>query len=171
MKTPRYCILVFILLICCQNETINTALSEEVIGLLHFDDESEISDIDSAIKSFESGFLELQERYEDETTPWEVNIESEVSFEDSSLITISLDAYVFTGGAHGYTLKRLLNFDKTKGSELENWQLFKDSLAFRNLAELKFRKKEKIPKDKPINYTGFMFERDSFYLPETVQSI
>ena len=148
--------------------TINTAMREEVISLLHFDDESEVSDIDTAIKSFKSGFLELQERYEDETTPWEAKIDSEITFEDSSILTIALDAYIFTGGAHGYSSKRFLNFDKNKRTEIENWQLFKDSLAFRNLAERKFRTKENIPQDKPINYTGFMFERDSFYLPENI---
>lgn len=148
--------------------TINTALREEVISFLHFDDQSDISDIDTAIKSFKSGFLELQERYEDETTPWEAKIDSEITFEDSHLLTIALDAYIFTGGAHGYTSKRLLNFDKIKGHELENWELFKDSIAFRNLAERKFRLKENIPQDKPINYTGFMFEQDSFYLPENI---
>ena len=148
--------------------TINTALREEVISLLHFDDESEVLDIETAITSFKAGFLVLQERYEDETTPWEAKIDSEITFEDSSLLTIALDAYIFTGGAHGYTSKRFLNFDKVKGVELENWQLFKDGLAFQKLAERKFRTKEKIPLDKPINYTGFMFEQDSFYLPENI---
>lgn len=147
---------------------INTALREEVITLLHFDDESEISDIDTAIKSFGKGFTDLQERYEEETTPWEAKIDSKITFEGSHLLTIVLDAYIFTGGAHGYTSKRFLNFDKNKGTELENWQLFKDSIAFRKLAERKFRVKENIPQDKPINYTGFMFEQDSFYLPENI---
>ena len=149
-------------------ETINSAMREEVISLLYFDDELEVLDIDTAIKSFESGFLKLQERYEDETTPWEAKIDSEITFEDAALLTIALDAYIFTGGAHGYSSKRFLNFNKTKNTELENWQLFKDSLAFRDLAELKFRTKENIPEDKPINYTGFMFEQDSFHLPENI---
>jgi len=148
--------------------TINSAVREEVISLLHFDEESEVSDIDTAIKSFESGFFKLQERYEDESTPWEAKVASEITFEDATILTIALDAYIFTGGAHGYSSKRFLNFDKTKSSELENWQLFKDSLAFRRTAELKFRTKESIPQDKPINYTGFMFERDSFHLPENI---
>ena len=105
--------------------TINATLREEVITLLHFDDELEVSDIDTAVASFESGFSRLQKKYEDETTPWEAKIDSEITFENKALLTISLDAYIFTGGAHGYTSKRFLNFDKIKGVELENWQLFK----------------------------------------------
>ncbi len=148
--------------------SVNTALREEVIALLHFDEALEVSDIGTAIESFKSGFSELQEKYEDESTPWEARIDAEITYEDAALLTISLDAYIFTGGAHGYTSKRFLNFDKIKGEELENWRLFKDSLAFRDLAERHFRMKENIPSDKPINYTGFMFEQDSFYLPENI---
>jgi len=61
-----------------------------------------------------------------------------------------------------------LNFDKKKGLELENAELFKNSDNFQAFAEKMFRQKEAIPKDKSINYTGFMFEQDTFYLPENI---
>lgn len=147
---------------------INTALREEVISLLHFDEESEVSDINAAMASFKSGFEILQQRYADETTPWEAKIDAEVTFENASILSVALNAYIFTGGAHGYSSERFLNFDKVQGDELENWQLFKNYEEFQQLAELKFRAQEHIPADKPINYTGFMFEEDSFYLPENI---
>lgn len=149
-------------------QTVNTALVEEVISLLHFDDESEVSDIDTAIESYKLGFKKLQEKYEDETTPWEAKIYSEITFENTEILTISVDAFIFTGGAHGYTSKRFLNFDKKKGTELDNLDLFKNTKDFRDFVEKIFREKESIPKDKSINYTGFMFEQDSFYLPENI---
>jgi len=79
-----------------------------------------------------------------------------------------LHSYIYTGGAHGYTSKRFLNFDKKKGVELDNSELFKNVEDFRIFAEEMFREKEEIPKDKSINYTGFMFEQDSFHLPENM---
>lgn len=147
---------------------VNTALREEVISLLHFDEESEVSDINTAMASFESGFEILQQRYADETTPWEAKIDAEITFENASILSIALNAFLFTGGAHGYSSEHFLNFDKIEGHELENWQLFKNSEAFQHLAESKFRAQENIPPDKPINHTGFMFEEDSFYLPENI---
>lgn len=147
---------------------VNAALREEVISLLHFDEESEVSDIGAAMASFESGFELLQQRYADETTPWEAKIDAEITFENASILSVGLNAFIFTGGAHGYSSERFLNFDKTEGYELENWQLFKNSEEFRHMAESKFRTQEAIPVDKPINYTGFMFEEDSFYLPENI---
>ncbi|MFS4492519.1 DUF3298 domain-containing protein [Maribacter sp. 2308TA10-17] len=150
------------------SRTINTALEEELISLLSFDDEVEVSSMEDALKSFKSGYLELQQLYDDEPTGWEAKIEGSISYEDDSFITIILDSYLFTGGAHGYTSKRFLNFDKKKGVELENDELFKSTEDFRIFAEEMFRKKEKIPEGKSINHTGFMFEQGSFYLPENI---
>lgn len=148
--------------------SINTALEEELIMLLLFDEEIEVTSLEEAITSFKNGYLELKNRYSDETAQWEAKIDGEVTYEDDTIITIALNSYLFTGGAHGYSSKRLLNFNKKRGVELENWQLFKNSAKFQAFAEAKFREKENIPKDKSINYTGFMFERDAFYLPENI---
>lgn len=150
------------------SETINTALEEELILLLVFDDEIEAASITEAIQSFINGYEELNKLYPDETTGWEAKISGEVSYEDKNTITIALNSYLFTGGAHGYATRRFLNFDKRKGKEIENWELFKDKDHFENFAEAKFRIQEDIPQDDAINSTGFMFEQDEFYLPENI---
>lgn len=148
--------------------SIDNALKEEVIFLLSFDDEIEAASIEEAIKSFSNGYTELRELYPEESTLWEAKIDANLSYEDREILTIEMDSYIFTGGAHGYTSKRLLNFDRIKGTELENWQLFKDSPEFQKFAEGKFRAQEKIPREQPINSTGFMFEDDIFHLPENI---
>ena len=149
-------------------KTINTALEEEIISLLLFDDELTVNNMGDALQSFAKGYQEMKTLFADESPGWEAQIEGTVIFEDTALLTIALNSYVFTGGAHGYTSKRYLNFDKTKGKELENWELFKNTKKFAQFAEAKFREQEDIPDAKSINYTGLMFERDSFYLPENI---
>ncbi len=150
------------------SKTINTALDEQLIFLLSFDEETESTSLDDAMQSFKNGYLELQQLYTNESTPWEAKIDGKVTYEDADFITIELDAYLFSGGAHGYTSMQMLNFDKNKGVQLTNWELFKDLDGFRDYAEKMFRQKEKIPMDQPINHTGFMFEDDTFYLPENI---
>lgn len=148
--------------------TINNALKEEVISLLTFDDETESSTIEEAIMSFKNGYLDLKKMYPDETVGWETKIDGEVAYEDMTKLTIELRSYQFTGGAHGYGSTVFLNFDKKKGVELENWELFKNQQDFRYFAETKFRIQEHIPQGKAINSTGFMFENEAFYLPENI---
>ncbi len=149
-------------------KTINTALEEEIISLLLFDEETETNNLNKAIASFVKGYEQMKERYSDETTPWEAKIEGTITYEDSKHLTIALNSYLFTGGAHGYSTDLFLNFDKEKAKELETWELFKNEEDFQEFAETKFREQEAIPADKSINYTGLMFERDRFYLPENI---
>ncbi|MGB5668246.1 MAG: DUF3298 domain-containing protein [Maribacter sp.] len=150
------------------SKTINTALEEELISLLVFDDEIEATSLKEAILSFKNGYQELKKLYPDETAGWKAKIDGEVTFEDKKKITIELKSYLFTGGAHGYNTNSFLNFDKRKGKELENWELFEDQDHFVHFAENKFRIQENIPQDNTINSTGFMFEKDEFYLPENI---
>lgn len=150
------------------SETINNALQEEIISQLNYEDEIETTTIEKASKTFKDKFLELSQKFPDETVVWEATIDGEAIHEDKNTITIELSAYIFTGGAHGYTSTTYLNFDKKKGTELENWELFKDKDLFSNFLETKFRIQESIPQDKSINSTGFMFENDKFHLPENI---
>ncbi|MEO9512322.1 MAG: DUF3298 and DUF4163 domain-containing protein [Flavobacteriaceae bacterium] len=148
--------------------TINTAMTEEVIALLSFDEEKEISSVADAVASFTRSFEELIERFPDETVGWEATLDSEVVYEDKNVISLVLNTYTFTGGAHGYGSTTYLNFDKLKGTEFENRELFKDMEGFLKFAESKFRVQETIPQDENINSTGFMFERDTFHLAENI---
>lgn len=150
------------------DDVVNTALREEVISLINFDEETQIAGIPDAIKSFGFGYQELKEKFAEETTPWEAKITGVVIYEDKTILTIRLDSYLFTGGAHGYSTTRFLNFDKTKAKELKNGDLFKNKLDFEEFAETKFRLQENIPTEQSINTTGFMFETDTFHLPENI---
>jgi len=150
------------------SKNINTALQEEVITLLNFDEATNVNSIETAITSFNKGYTQLKDKFPEESTKWKAVINGEVLYENKYLLTIALDSYIFTGGAHGYSVKRFLNFNKKNGAELENWELFNTNFDFEKFAEIKFRIQEDIPQDQPINYTGFMFEENSFYLPENI---
>ncbi len=147
---------------------VNTALREEVISLLSFDDSIQISNLEEAVASFRKGYQHIRNLYPDEMPGWKAEIKAEVSYEDPYWLSIRLNSYTYTGGAHGYASVRYLNFDKSRGAELEAWELFTNQGDFQRFAEDKFRLQENIPDGKPINSTGFMFEEDRFYLPENI---
>ncbi|MEJ1221298.1 DUF3298 and DUF4163 domain-containing protein [Sediminicola sp. 1XM1-17] len=150
------------------SKTINNSLKEEIIYLLTFEDGVDVSNIEDAIASFKNGYDLQKSKFPDETIGWEAKVEGEVAYEDENLVTIQLKSYIFTGGAHGYAPTRFLNFDKKKGLEMENLELFKDQDAFLRFAETKFRIQEQVPMGKPINSTGFMFDNNMFYLSENI---
>ncbi len=149
-------------------ETINSIVKKEVITQLLYDDAGKTTSIKESINSFKNRYLELKRMYLDENLNWEASIKGTVVYENKDLLTIKLETYVFTGGAHGNSISRFLNFDKKKGDQLENWQLFKDKEAFKNYAEIKFKIQEHISQSASINSSGFMFEDDVFYMPENI---
>ncbi|MBT8293510.1 MAG: DUF3298 and DUF4163 domain-containing protein [Eudoraea sp.] len=150
------------------SKSINLALQEEVISQLTFDDELNAETIQQAIESFTNGYFELKKIYPDETIGWKATINGLVTFEDNDLITVELQSYLFTGGAHGYGSTNYLNFNKKSGKEIDAWELFEDKEGFQKYAETQFRIQQNIPVNKSINSTGFMFDKDLFYLPENI---
>ena len=149
-------------------KNINIAIREELIYLLRFDDAIETADIPAAIKSFTQGYKNMEALFNEERTPWEATVTGVVSYESKEVLTLKLNSYLFTGGAHGYSTTNFLNFDKQKGLALENDELFKNEITFLNYAEEVFRRQEQIPVKDPINSTGFMFETNTYQLPENM---
>lgn len=150
------------------DNAINTALKEELIYILNFDETDDATDIESAIATFSKGYTDLKSKFIEEATPWEAKISGELSYEDTNFISIKINSYIFTGGAHGYSTTRFLNFDKLQALELNTEDLFHNQTKFTALAALAFRSQEQIPLHTSINSTGFMFDNDTFYIPENI---
>lgn len=150
------------------DEAINTAQREEIITLLDYDQELDPADIPGAIEAFQSAFRKIQEEFPEELTGWEAMADTDLGYYDSHVVSLKMETYVFTGGAHGLGTTRYLNFERNTGKELEAMELFKDPEAFAAYAESSFRKQYGIPSDAPINSTGFMFEDDQFKLPQNI---
>ena len=84
------------------------------------------------------------------------------------LVSVEMRYYLFTGGAHGYGGSKFFNFDARTGEMYSLDELFSDKEGLIKHAEGAFRRKYEIPAGANINETGFWFEEDKFYLPETV---
>lgn len=149
-------------------ESINIALKEEIIAWLNFDEESNAQSIEGAIDAFVKDYENLSAKYPEESMPWKATIDGDIVFENKDVLTIKLETFLFTGGAHGLSTIRFLNFNKIDGSEIERQKLFKSENDFIMFTETIFREQENIPTEVGINSTGFMFETESFYLPENI---
>lgn len=147
--------------------SINTALQDEVIALLAFDEATAIQSIPEALSSFSAGYSELIENF-DGTPEWEAQITADISYEDAHLLSIRMQSYMFTGGAHGFEEVRFLNFDKRRGRVIEGINMFTNFSPVLAKAEQAFRIVQAMPMEGDINSTGFMFEGNRFHLPETI---
>jgi len=145
---------------------INQGIASNIASqIAFFDEETDSLTLDNAIAQFENRFIQFKNDFEADATPWEVNVNSEVVFQSPNVITVSIDSYTYTGGAHGNSVVTLLNLDPVTGDLYTQNELFKKSPDFIKLVEDYF-KTETTSKsnDNPGNY----FFGEDFKLPENI---
>ncbi len=148
---------------------INALIEKRVGKILSFGEDQVVLSYQEAIKKFREEYSILQSEFPDEeVADWEASVNGIVSYDSPVLVSIKLDSYMYSGGAHGYGATTYLNFDKRTGEPLENWELFKNPDDFTAFAETKFRIQENIPSNVDINATGFMFDKEVFELPDNI---
>ncbi len=166
---------------------------EVVVEYLNIEGDEEVSEkINSNIKNFIIASLDLEEEnstkpntiadaankfiknYEKDKTEFpeigtyfaEISVKESYFSED--ILCFEMRQYLFTGGAHGYGSVHFLNIDPKTGNEILTEELLKNEPDFLAFGEKKFRQEMEIPIEGSINSTGFWFENDVFYLPETI---
>lgn len=147
---------------------INTEIETVACSILNIDEDTPEPNLQNAIEEFNNSYQAISKEYPNETIPYEANIDCKISFQNKNIISIVMDFYVFTGGAHGYGGITYINLDTKTGKRFLNKTLFKDYKKFKKYAEKVFRSKNEISQNESINSTGFFFEDDIFSLPENI---
>lgn len=148
---------------------INDEIEQYIVSSLNIGEDSDnvAENMEVAANRFVTIFRNDIEAF-DIDVDYEASIEIGEIFENNHLVSLELKSYLYTGGAHGYGAINFKNIDKKTGEELDAEDVFKDLNALKILVETKFREKNNIPKDAPINSTGFWFENDEFYLTTNI---
>ena len=152
------------------SEKINSEIITFIISALHIEDEGEPSaaSIPEAVENFIKAYRMDSADFPDMSAEYFAEINISESYNSKKLVSFQLQQFLYTGGAHGYQNNSFLNFNPQTGLELPLESLFTDIENFTILANNRFREAHKIAKTESINSTGFWFEDDKFYLPETI---
>jgi hypothetical protein len=151
------------------SEKINSSINEFIVSSLNYavDDSIVSSSVEAAAKNFISAYKKDKTEFP-EISPYFAEINVTNIHRSDKLICMEMKKYLYTGGAHGYESVWYLNIDPRTGEELSTSDLVNNLLGFTQHAERVFRKKMNIPEKGSINATGFWFDDDVFYLPETL---
>lgn len=129
-------------------------------------EESELAgSLDSIADAYIWEFEQLMEETPDYPFAWEIDIEGSVMYHSPKVLSVGLNAYSYTGGAHPNIFLDLLNFDLSSGEKLTLSDLFNDKIKLRMVVENKFREVREIEPSVSIEEAGF-FWGESFTLPE-----
>ena len=130
-----------------------------------FEENTDSLTLNNAISQFENRFLSFKTDFEPDATPWEVHINSEVVLQSKYVITIAIDSYTFTGGAHGNSAITLLNFDPKTGRLFSQDDLIKTFGDLTILVKHHFNKELEAKGN--VNRVDYFFG-DDFRLPENI---
>ncbi|WP_299433587.1 DUF3298 and DUF4163 domain-containing protein [uncultured Aquimarina sp.] len=162
---------IFLLESITENEMskkINLEIEKTACTALNLEDDSSLSTMEKAVQSFNNSYQEMKKEFPEEIIPYEASINCDISFQNSTLLSVLIDSYIFTGGAHGSGNSTYLNMNLKTGEVIDNKNLIKNNIEFSSFAEKAFRKIHEIPENTSINSTGFFFENDTFVLPTNI---
>ncbi len=147
---------------------INKEIENTACSILNIGENASEPNLKEAISQFNSSYQNISEEFPEEIVPYEATIDCELSFQCPGLISVVMDSYIFTGGAHGNGTVSYINIDTKTGKQFSNKSLFKNYNEFEDYVEKIFRTQHEIPEKESINSTGFFFEDDTFSLPLTI---
>lgn len=138
---------------------INSTIKETVIGLLHVYalDSITSKSIKESITTFHKEFQTFKTDFPEIAEQWEAQIDGEVIFQSSEIISIAMTSYIYAGGAHGTVNISFLNFETETGHIIPNNNLFKDIENFKKVAKIYF--------DEAVKGKDVFLDAASFKLP------
>ncbi len=144
-----------------QAQAINKVIENHIANMLVFLEEpSDTLQLDYAIKAFDSEYKSFKDGFGESAMVWDASFDGEVTYQSTEIISIAINSYVNSGGAHGNLNITFFNFDAS-GTLLEFDDLFTDKDGFSEVVETHF---EKETKDIDINY----FFGETFHLPANI---
>jgi len=148
------------------SKTINTNVEKAIVSALSTTDEEQ-KDLNTYLKGFNTEFVNFTKDFPDASEPvWELNIETEITYQSEAIITIAISTYVFEGGAHGNDQIKFLNLDAKTGQPFSQSDLITNEKDFKTLAESYFLKSLEI-ENSDLKMEDYFFG-EPFHLPENI---
>jgi len=122
--------------------------------------------IEKAADMFKNTYEQFIKDFEDSNQKWEANTEGEETYQSPQVLSVSINSYVDTGGAHGNTVINLLNFNPDNGKLYENADMLEINDSLLKLVETRFLeaiKRKSVKSDLKDYFFG-----EEFHLPENI---
>lgn len=142
-------------------KAINKVVENYIANMLVFLEEpSDTLQLDYAINAFDLEYKSFKDGFGENAMVWDASFDGEVTYQSPSLISIAINSYVNSGGAHGNLNITFFNFDST-GTLLKFNDLFTDKEGLTEVVKAYF---EEETKGSEINY----FFGEPFHLPVNI---
>lgn len=120
-----------------QSAAINKNIEDAILQTVNSSENA--TSLEALLKNFNADYLKFKSEYPEVSEPiWELNIETELTYQSPEVITLAISTYEFKGGAHGNDQITLLNIDPKTGKNLAIDAIINDQKGFTDLAKSEF---------------------------------
>ncbi len=148
------------------SKLVNTKIENHIGNALNFsEDESDSISLSDAIKKFDEEYKTFKNDFEENALVWEAMFDGEVTYQSSEIISIAINSYLNTGGAHGNLNITLLNFDPVTGDLLNFDDLISNKQMFQDVAKLHFKMATEAKEES--DFEDYFFGEE-FHLPANI---
>lgn len=150
-------------------EKLTKSINDEIVELISIHiSEKPSTDMNNLKKLFfESWTLSYREVDPDYAFAWEIVAEEKHEIIGDSIIVFALDSYSYTGGAHGNSYTKYLNYDIRNQMLIDPLETV-NSEKFTEAAEAIFRRSVGLSKEDDLGEAGYFFDNDAFHLPHEI---
>ncbi|GAA4466434.1 hypothetical protein GCM10023189_48480 [Nibrella saemangeumensis] len=99
---------------------------------------------------------------------WELEIKGDTIYVGPQVLTIRMETYANTGGAHPNTFSTYYSFNRATGKRLRLSDIVTDTTALAPIVERIFRLKQGIQEEQTLEEEGYFAGTGQFVLPEHV---
>lgn len=145
---------------------INIKIENHIANTLIFsEDDSDTATLEEGISKFDLEYKNFKADFEESNLVWEATFDGEVMYQSSEIISIAINSYTNTGGAHGNSVITIYNFDSVTGNLFEIHELVNDISALTEIAESHFKSDVKLEENESLD--DYFFGQP-FHLPANI---
>jgi hypothetical protein len=148
------------------SELINNTIQNYIVSQTNLGEDSLTNlSINDAVVRFNTEFKTFKIDFPDSSQKWEAFIDGEVTYRSPEVISMAINSYLDTGGAHGNTTIKFFNFNPQTGELYSKTDLINDIEALSDVISNRLKKEVQSNSDEPMQ--DFFFGKD-FQLPESI---
>ncbi|RYC70268.1 MULTISPECIES: DUF3298 and DUF4163 domain-containing protein [Spirosoma] len=99
---------------------------------------------------------------------WELKTTADTVFSNENVLTVKMETYAYTGGAHPNSNQSFFTFNRETGQPLNLSDMVSDTVALLGVVEKAFRKQQQLLPQYNLEERGYFLHDGRFFLPANV---
>lgn len=149
------------------SKIVDDFIRNNIIGLLSNYSENKVPKDETIENAIKKSFEDFKKETAEYVNPyWSYSSTSKVLYQSPKYISVVVNNYSYTGGAHGNGSSQYATFNINNGKKVLFENIVKNKKLLLNIAEKKFRKDQGLAPNQSFQDAGFWFKDNKFYLPD-----